>query len=362
MKKNRYFPTEKSFLNILIPISAVLLAGSLIISFIFFNKIKTQFFSEKGKVELKRENIENDISIFLKKNNIHEEWIKRKKSDLIDWNVRIPSDIPVNEFSLKLANIIRKYNSEIIENRTRKKLVLYIWHENKKVGVLNFTIDPEISTFKANIAVLFTGLGAENPNSLDYLFSQPVYINLGILYDGKYTKQLFSKSDELMIESWLQLKDDFIDYDRLFDTKYKSIRKAVDNVFFDISRKELSFDGLIWEKISFNEPDYILLKVMTDIAGESNLPFILISDADQRKEKILEKARIRNHFIKDKIIFSVSEKNSEIRFLFNDFISNNQEKIIILPNDKDIIEILQNDIANTFKQGYRFKTISSLLN
>ncbi|MFC1724372.1 hypothetical protein ACFL4T_02005 [candidate division KSB1 bacterium] len=362
MKKNRYFSKDKSLQNILIPLSAVLLAGSLIVSFFIFNKIKTQFFSEKGKVELKRENLENDILIFLKKNGIQEEWIRRKRSELINWNIRIPSDIPVKEFSLKLAKIIKKYNSEIIENQTRKKLVVYIWHDNKKVGELSFRIDPEISMFKGNFAVLFTGLGDDSPNSLDYLFSQPIYINLGISYNGKYSKQLFTKSDELMIESWLYFKDDFIDFDRLFNMTYNSIRKAVDNVFFDIKRKEFFYDGLIWEKVSFEEPDFIVLKAMTDIAEKSNLPFILISDADTKKEEILAEARVKNYFVKDKIIFSISREDEEIRALFNNFISDNPEKIIILPTGENIIEILHTEISKTLKNGYRFKNLSSILN
>ena len=170
-----------------------------------------------------------------------------------------------------------------------------------------------------------------------------------------------NRAEEYLIENWIYFKDNFIKTDKLLSVSYNSVFKQINDVFNQIKRRNLHFKGIIWEKLVFIETDNLILKALIKFSELNKYPFILVSEADSTKEKIMTASNVKHKYIKDKIILSYAEKDEDIIQLFDDFIRENSEKIVILPPEKKIVEILSGHIKVMMEKGYRFKSISELI-
>lgn len=362
MKKNKFVKDNKTILYISVGIIAVISVISLFISLIAIDKIKNGFFESNKSIPVKIEKISDELKNCLNRNGIIDGWIRKRKSNLIKWDVKIPYDLSIEEITLKITKVIKKYDGETIENSSGNKLIIYIWENGKKFGELTLRINREVSVFKGNYAVLIAGIGKKSRGSIEYLFSLPFNIGIGIDHDGKYSEEIISKAEEYLIENWLYFKDDFINTDKILSLNFNSIYKEIEDIFNRERRRNLRFKGIIWEKIVFDETDFLILRALSKYAELNKYPVILIGEADENKEKIMNTLNVKNGYIKDKIIFSYAEKDEEIVQLFENFITENSEKIVILPPEKRIIKILSERIKIMMEKGYRFKSISQVLN
>jgi len=362
MKKNRYLIKSTRTKNFLITVLVVLMVFSITVSFIIFNGFNKYISQnpEKASNEDKLK-LKDELDLLIENYGLKDEWIRKSGEDYLRWKVKIPKEISIEEFSLKIYNTVRKNNGKVIENKSETNSKMYIWINDERFGEINLISDTEATIHKGDFAILYTGIGEKKSASIDYILSLPFIINVGIKFNGSHSTEIFKECKDRLIENWLMLENDFIDSNKLLNFNYINIKNEIDNIFFIVERKKVDFKGIIWKKITFQEKDYIILNALLKYLENRTLPFILISKSENRKEEILKEYNINTHLIKDRIVFLNDRKKTEIKNLFNYFVKNGEERIILLPSEEKVVKTLCDEVLRMMEQGYKFKNLSYIL-